>query len=85
VANVLLELLYLSHSPDLPGLVQAQQTSYILQGIGCGQISANINLYGEVVNDLLELLQLSHRPGLPGLMPAQQTIYILHRGQSIIS
>ncbi len=30
VANVLLELLQLSHSPGLPGLVPAQQTSYIL-------------------------------------------------------
>jgi hypothetical protein len=34
MANVLLELLQLSHRPCLPSLVPAQQTSYILQGIG---------------------------------------------------
>jgi hypothetical protein len=34
MANVLLELLQLSHRPGLPGLVPAQQTSYILQGLG---------------------------------------------------
>jgi hypothetical protein len=77
VANVLLMLLQLSHSPGLPGLVPAQQTSYILQEIGGCQSSANINLNGEVANVLLKLLQLAHSPGLPGLVPAQQTGYIL--------